>query len=85
MSKYYGTYSQYLGAQRCCDLRGQGPQGPAGQNGSNGSNGDSTVATAAAVAAIDGKFTNGILLEFELAVVVVVVFELVELFKKFIL
>ena len=39
---------------------------------------------AAAVAAIDGKFTNGILLEFELAVVVVVVFELVELFKKFI-
>lgn len=33
MSKYYGTYSQYLGAQRCCDLRGQGPQGPAGPPG----------------------------------------------------
>ena len=30
MSKYYGSYSQYLGAQRCCDLRGQGPQGPEG-------------------------------------------------------
>ena len=33
MSKYYGAYSQYLGAQRCCDLRGQGPQGPAGPTG----------------------------------------------------
>jgi hypothetical protein len=30
MSKYYGSYSQYLGAQRCCDLRGQGPKGPEG-------------------------------------------------------
>jgi hypothetical protein len=33
MSRYYGTYSQYLGAQKCCDLRGQGPQGPAGPTG----------------------------------------------------
>ena len=33
MSKYYGTYNQYLGAQRCCDLRGQGPAGPAGPTG----------------------------------------------------
>jgi hypothetical protein len=33
MSKYYGSYSQYLGAQRCCDLRGQGPQGPEGPAG----------------------------------------------------
>ena len=33
MSKYYGTYNQYLGAQKCCDLRGQGPQGPAGPTG----------------------------------------------------
>jgi hypothetical protein len=33
MSKYYGTYNQYLGAQRCCDLRGQGPVGPQGPTG----------------------------------------------------
>jgi len=33
MSKYYGTYNQYLGAQRCCDLRGQGPIGPRGPTG----------------------------------------------------
>ena len=33
MSKYYANYGQYLGAQRCCDLRGQGPQGPAGPTG----------------------------------------------------
>ena len=33
MSKYYGTYSQYLGSQRCCDLRGQGPEGPRGPTG----------------------------------------------------
>ena len=30
MSKYYGTYSQYLGAQRCCNLKLQGPQGQQG-------------------------------------------------------
>jgi hypothetical protein len=33
MSKYYGNYSQYLGAQRCCDIRVQGSQGPAGPAG----------------------------------------------------
>ena len=33
MSKYYGNYSQYLGAQRCCDIRVQGPQGPQGPAG----------------------------------------------------
>lgn len=33
MSRNYGAYSQYLGAQRCCDLRGQGPEGPAGPTG----------------------------------------------------
>jgi hypothetical protein len=33
MSRYYGTYSQYLGSQRCCNLNTQGsigPQGPVG-------------------------------------------------------
>lgn len=30
MSRFYGNYSQYLGAQRCCDIRVQGPQGPIG-------------------------------------------------------
>ena len=33
MSRYYANYGQYLGAQRCCDLRGQGPQGPIGPTG----------------------------------------------------
>lgn len=33
MSRNYGAYSQYLGAQRCCDLRGQGPQGIQGPTG----------------------------------------------------
>ena len=33
MSKSYTSYSQYLGAQRCCDLRGQGPVGPQGPTG----------------------------------------------------
>ena len=33
MSRYYGNYSQYLGAQRCCDFRGQGPQGIQGPTG----------------------------------------------------
>jgi hypothetical protein len=33
MSNYYGTYSQYLGAQRCCNLKEQGPQGPIGPTG----------------------------------------------------
>ena len=30
MSRYYGTYNQYLGAQRCCNLNSQGPVGPQG-------------------------------------------------------
>jgi hypothetical protein len=33
MSKYYGNYSQYLGAQRCCDIRVRGEQGPVGPAG----------------------------------------------------
>ena len=33
MSNYYGTYSQYLGAQRCCSLNSQGPIGPVGPAG----------------------------------------------------
>jgi hypothetical protein len=33
MSKYYGTYNQYLGAQRCCNLNSQGPAGPVGPQG----------------------------------------------------
>jgi len=33
MSRFYPTYSQYLGAQRCCNLNGQGPVGPAGPQG----------------------------------------------------
>jgi hypothetical protein len=36
MSRYYPNYPQYLGAQKCCDLRTQGPiglQGPPGPAG----------------------------------------------------
>ncbi len=33
MSKYYGTYNQYLGRGRCCSLRTQGAQGPTGPQG----------------------------------------------------
>ena len=33
MSSYYPNYSQYLGAQRCCDSRGAGPVGPQGPTG----------------------------------------------------
>jgi hypothetical protein len=33
MSNYYGTYSQYLGAQKCCSIKTQGPQGPPGPTG----------------------------------------------------
>jgi len=36
MSRYYGNYSQYLGAQKCCDLRTQGPVGPQGPPGPAG-------------------------------------------------
>ena len=33
MSRNYIEYNQYLGARRCCDLRGQGPVGPEGPTG----------------------------------------------------
>jgi hypothetical protein len=33
MSRYYPSYPQYLGSQRCCDSRGVGPQGPQGPPG----------------------------------------------------
>lgn len=36
MSNYYGNYSQYLGAMKCCDLRTQGPEGPTGPTGPAG-------------------------------------------------
>ena len=32
----FANYQQYLGAQRCCDLRGVGPQGPQGPQGEPG-------------------------------------------------
>ena len=35
MSKFV-NYQQYLGAQRCCDLRGVGPAGPKGDKGDQG-------------------------------------------------
>lgn len=40
MSRYYVNYSQYLGAQKCCDLRTQGPVGPQGPQGPPGGVGD---------------------------------------------
>ena len=36
MSRYYANYPQYLGAQKCCDLRTQGPEGPQGPPGPAG-------------------------------------------------
>jgi hypothetical protein len=36
MSRYYANYPQYLGAQKCCDLRTQGPVGPQGPAGPAG-------------------------------------------------
>jgi len=33
MSRHYANYPQYLGALKCCDLRGQGPAGPQGPTG----------------------------------------------------
>lgn len=36
MSRFYPTYQQYLGAQRCCDLRTQGPRGNDGPTGPAG-------------------------------------------------
>jgi hypothetical protein len=45
MSRYYSDYSQYLGSQRCCDLKVQGPTGDIGPTGpagigQRGDNGD---------------------------------------------
>lgn len=39
MSKFTNSYSNYLGARRCCDLRGAGPQGPIGHQGAPGPRG----------------------------------------------
>lgn len=36
MSRYYANYPQYLGAQRCCDLRVRGAEGPQGPPGPAG-------------------------------------------------
>jgi hypothetical protein len=36
MSRNYANYPQYLGAQKCCDLRTQGPAGPVGPTGAAG-------------------------------------------------
>jgi len=33
MSRYYPNYTQYLGSQKCCNLKSQGPEGPAGPTG----------------------------------------------------
>lgn len=33
MSVYYGNYSQYLGSQKCCNIKSQGPVGPQGPAG----------------------------------------------------
>jgi hypothetical protein len=35
MSRNYGNYSQYLGSQRCCNIKTQGSQGPAGPTGAS--------------------------------------------------
>ena len=36
MSSYSRSYNEYLGKNRCCDLRGQGPPGPVGPTGPAG-------------------------------------------------
>jgi hypothetical protein len=36
MSRYYANYPQYLGAQKCCNLKTPGPQGPTGPTGDGG-------------------------------------------------
>jgi hypothetical protein len=33
MSNYYSSYDQYLGSQRCCNIKSQGPVGPKGPEG----------------------------------------------------
>jgi hypothetical protein len=35
MSRNYGSYNQYLGSQRCCNLKTQGSQGPQGPTGAS--------------------------------------------------
>lgn len=39
MSNFYRNYTEYLGQQRCCDLRGPGPQGSQGDTGPAGPRG----------------------------------------------
>jgi hypothetical protein len=39
MSKFTNSYSNYLGARRCCDLRGAGPPGAIGHQGEPGPRG----------------------------------------------
>ena len=39
MSRVYSSYSQYLGANRCCNIPIQGPVGPTGPAGSGGGGG----------------------------------------------
>ena len=39
MSQFSRNYSEYLGARRCCDLRGLGPQGNEGSTGPQGAQG----------------------------------------------
>ena len=36
MSSYSRNYSEYLGARRCCELKGTGPPGPQGIQGQRG-------------------------------------------------
>ena len=36
ITKNYSSYANYLGANRCCELRGVGPVGPAGAQGAQG-------------------------------------------------
>jgi len=39
MSNFYRNYTEYLGQQRCCDLRGPGPKGDQGDTGPAGPRG----------------------------------------------
>lgn len=36
MSRYFADYPQYLGAQRCCNIKTRGPEGPVGPPGPAG-------------------------------------------------
>ena len=46
MSRYYTSYNQYLGANRCCNINSAGPPGPTGATGATGPTG-ATGATGA--------------------------------------